>query len=482
MRQTRRIILWGAPALLGILAILSIVGAFLGAQRAQKFFSSTPLAVFWCVLAASLVVSLFMFKRLRRSPELLVLHVGPLLVLLGGMYGSEAAHKLRSSLSWFDKVESGYMVIHEGNSSSRLLGQDLSEEVGTLPFRLKLRDFKIEHYPPEEERWQLVVLLPPTNEEGDDKTAAGQGGEQHTHAEPFQKMLEWELGQATEIPHTNARVEVLDYLPHARPVFGEHEKAQLTVVTEGGVKKSVAAEVGQELSLEEPQVALRVVKVFSNLQVVGAGEDREVVDMPGEGVNPAVKLEVERPDGETRHVHIMPRFPIHGQILQGITVDYEEPEALRAESDPDSAVPAMKVRVNRGDDELTRWLIVEENADHVGISLSPLWPDQKEGTVARQLFLARPASMPKDYKSELVVMEEGQAVAEKTIEVNDPLHYGGFHFYQSSYDKQNQRYTILMVKSDSGLWVVYAGFFLLVLGTFWWCWAEPVKSFIEQRK
>ena len=41
--------------------------------------------------------------------------------------------------------------------------------------------------------------------------------------------------------------------------------------------------------------------------------------------------------------------------------------------------------------------------------------------------------MPKDYKSWLVVVEDGKDVLKKVIEVNDPLIYKGIFFYQSSY-------------------------------------------------
>ena len=40
---------------------------------------------------------------------------------------------------------------------------------------------------------------------------------------------------------------------------------------------------------------------------------------------------------------------------------------------------------------------------------------------------------PKDYFSDLVVLENGQEVVKKRIEVNDPLTYNGITFYQSSY-------------------------------------------------
>lgn len=44
-----------------------------------------------------------------------------------------------------------------------------------------------------------------------------------------------------------------------------------------------------------------------------------------------------------------------------------------------------------------------------------------------------PDRRPKDYFSELVVVEDGQEVMRKTIEVNHPLTYKGITFYQSSF-------------------------------------------------
>jgi len=41
---------------------------------------------------------------------------------------------------------------------------------------------------------------------------------------------------------------------------------------------------------------------------------------------------------------------------------------------------------------------------------------------------------PKEFLSDLVVIKNGQEVLKKSIEVNDPLHYGGLTFYQSSYE------------------------------------------------
>lgn len=44
-----------------------------------------------------------------------------------------------------------------------------------------------------------------------------------------------------------------------------------------------------------------------------------------------------------------------------------------------------------------------------------------------------PSGMPKEYRSHLVIIEDGQPVFEKDIIVNDPLRYSGVSIYQSSY-------------------------------------------------
>ncbi len=49
---------------------------------------------------------------------------------------------------------------------------------------------------------------------------------------------------------------------------------------------------------------------------------------------------------------------------------------------------------------------------------------------------------PKDYRSELVVIEDGREVLKKSIEVNDPLIYKGITFYQSSFQPLEGSYAV----------------------------------------
>jgi hypothetical protein len=79
------------------------------------------------------------------------------------------------------------------------------------------------------------------------------------------------------------------------------------------------------------------------------------------------------------------------------------------------------------------------------------------------------------------VLKDGKVVLRKVIEVNHPLHYGGYHFYQHSYDQQGGRYTVLSISSDSGLEVAWAGFILLGGGAFWQMWVRPAVRALRRQ-
>ena len=57
---------------------------------------------------------------------------------------------------------------------------------------------------------------------------------------------------------------------------------------------------------------------------------------------------------------------------------------------------------------------------------------------------------PKEYWSDLVVLQDGNEILSKTIEVNNPLQYGGFTFYQSSFQAYENQYYIVIKNISSG--------------------------------
>ena len=87
----------------------------------------------------------------------------------------------------------------------------------------------------------------------------------------------------------------------------------------------------------------------------------------------------------------------------------------------------------------------------------------------------------KDYVSRLVIHQNGKEVATKDIEVNHPLSYGGYRFYQSDYDHGDLSYTFITVKSNAGWPLAFAGMILLMAGTFVQFWIIPVVQAVRGR-
>jgi hypothetical protein len=331
MQKYRRIILWVGLVLIVILIVLSIYGAFIGPERAEQFFNRHPLAVYWMALAMLLIIGIAAFRRLVRVPGLLLIHAGCVLILAGGMWGSQAGHNLQKKLFGTDKIHSGRMAIYEGTSDN-LVVLDGSGEQKELPFSLKLKDFRIEYYKP----------------------------------------------------------------------------AYLRIQTRQGRQWKIPVEAGKEFPLGEEAGTIKIIKAYENFKI-GMEEGKSVpFDDPSPGTNPTLEVQITEPGGQTSTQYVFELFPGH----------------------------------SHGQDK----------------------------------FLLSYHRVIRDYISELQIVKDGKVVAEKDIEVNHPLHFGGYHFYQSSYDDKAFQYTVLQVVSDTGLYVVYAGYWMLCIGVIWHLWLRHIFS------
>ena len=70
----------------------------------------------------------------------------------------------------------------------------------------------------------------------------------------------------------------------------------------------------------------------------------------------------------------------------------------------------------------------------------------------------------KAFKSTVEVIEKGVVVCTRTIAVNSPLSWGGYTFYQTSYNPDDLAWSALQVVRDPGIPIVYAGFVLMMTG------------------
>jgi hypothetical protein len=330
--------MWAGLALIILLIFLSIYGAFLGAERAERFFNRVPLAVFWTALGLALIIAPAAFRRLAGAPGLLLMHVGCILVIAGAMWGSRAGHALQRRFFGIDKIRTGRMAIYEGDSENHVVLED-GRTVRELPFSIRLKDFRIEYYKP-----------------------------QH-----------------------------------------------LQIRTSQGQSRKVPVEIGAEFSLGPGLGTAKIVRAFENFKISTEGDKPFPYDDPRPGFNPALEVQVTKPEREvvTRYAFDPERFPGH------------------------------------------------------------IYPEDE--------FLLSYHRVISDYISELQIIRDNKVVTEKDIEVNHPLGFGGYDFYQQDYDHQAGQYTLLSVSSDTGLLLVFAGYWMLCVGVFWHLWLRHIFTGIRSK-
>ena len=480
MKTLRQAILGSVLAAILLLIVLSAIGARLGAEDAKALFNAWPMVVFWVLAVGLLVAGFAAFRRLRRllaAPAGLLMHLGVLLILAGAMWGSIKAHEFREHWFGIKKVPAGYMPIMKGEAQDHLFAADLQAPLGQLPFSLYLRDFWLEHYPSDQQTWGLAVVAATLDEQGNPVQQ--------------QEQFAWQVGEEMEVPFTKVGLKVLRYLAHARPAYPPDARPQLVILDAADKKLAdLPPEAGAEVALKDPAATVRIVKVFRNLKVMGAGPERRVIDMPGGGQNPALQAQVSRPDAALWEGYVLPQFSTPVSAEPGtplLTLRYALPHPTGAEEDPASDSPAMQVELACEDRRQVEWLMPAQGEDLVRLSLAPLAGGGTPGhgrmgaMMGPELFLLKPVGPVSAYKSDVEVHQDDRKVASQVIEVNNPLYWGGYHFYQHSYDSRNESCTILSASSDSGLAAVYLGMALLALGAFGRFWAGPCHAFFSPR-
>jgi hypothetical protein len=470
VNKLRKITLWAVLAAIGALIVLSAVGALVGVEEARGIFNSWPLIAFWVACLLLLATGFAAFRRLIVAPAGMAMHLGAILIIAGAMWGSEKAHELRKA--WLDdpKVQSGTMPIMEGQGEKNIY-DSRHEVLATLPFTVFLKDFSIDYYPPKEKQWLLINVAPTMDAQG-----------QMTRC---QERIEWKPDQEFQVPHTNIRAKVLQYLEHARPTFTEGAKPHMAVTDAAGkMLADLPPEAGAEVTLKEPPVTVRIVKAFQNLKIVGAGAERQVIDDVGHGENPGLQVRVNGKEGTIWEGYVLPQMP--GRVMPAseaspLLLQYSMPEPTGAAEDPSSQAPAMELQLTLDGRTQREWILPEWG----GLSLAFLTAGSAEAhgmsrMTAPELYLTQPQGAIQAYKSDVTIFENESHAAHAVIEVNHPLHWGGYSFYQSSYDAERGAYTVLSVVSDSGLAAVYLGMAILSIGAFWRFWGEAAWKWLTR--
>ena len=160
-----------------------------------------------------------------------------------------------------------------------------------------------------------------------------------------------------------------------------------------------------------------------------------------------VELDKELMVGETGYSVRVLRY------VPDFVMDIETKEVVTRSSRPNN--PAMQIEVKGPDNEVnTSWVFAAfpEMGHHLGaeahLDFRYQWKPRK----------------PKDYTSRVTVIQGGKEVKSQDIRVNFPLKFGGYAFFQSSYDADQLSWSEFQVVKDPGVPIVYFGFILLVLG------------------
>ncbi len=136
--------------------------------------------------------------------------------------------------------------------------------------------------------------------------------------------------------------------------------------------------------------------------------------------------------------------------------------------------PAIEVEVTSPAGRGRQWVF----AKFPGINMGNKVSENLKLTYVRQALSANIT----DFKSKLAIIDGGQIVKTKTIEVNDPLQYKGYTFYQSDYDPHDLTWTGIQVVKDPGVPVVYTGFCVFIAGLIFVFYGKPLIKRLEGKK
>ena len=89
-----------------------------------------------------------------------------------------------------------------------------------------------------------------------------------------------------------------------------------------------------------------------------------------------------------------------------------------------------------------------------------------------RLIYENQAGRIKQFESRIAISENGALKFEKPISVNSPAYYRGYRLYQAGYDEQNPRFSSIQISLDRSVWIIYAGFALLMAGLTLAFWKE----------
>ncbi|MEK7711343.1 MAG: cytochrome c biogenesis protein ResB [Planctomycetota bacterium] len=307
----------------------------------------------------------------------------------------------------------------------------------------------------------------------------------------FELPVESCMNRPVPIGQTDYQVRVLDYFPHA-------------TVGEGGITSASSKPVNPAVRVEitgpngtQTQLAFARFPDFSSTHGGGGADDVKVTFVAsGASSAPSVPLEVlATPDGK-----MSARFTPAGgsatthSLRMGEPVDTPWPgmrftvlrrfdnarvaETLEIPKELNKTrAPAVLLTVNRSgaSDEVWVRKTQPRTLTLAGTRYELAYADRTIplgfGVTLNKFTLGYypGGRRPRSFESQITITDaaSGQSV-NRLISMNHPTSYGGFTFYQSSYQMTGERaMSVLSVSRDPGQPVVFAGYIGLLAGMLW---------------
>ncbi|MEI6166024.1 MAG: cytochrome c biogenesis protein ResB [bacterium] len=194
-------------------------------------------------------------------------------------------------------------------------------------------------------------------------------------------------------------------------------------------------------------------------KTLGAATDQLLVQWADKNIETKfpVELNVEHAVGAD------PAFRITVlKVVPDFIVDGETGEVKSRSDVPNN--PALQVMVTGSGVTNTQWVFAHfpDFGSHGGAGTAMPLKFQYESAPSPGMGMR--GGDIKAFKSTIEVIENGVVVSTRTIAVNSPFSWGGFSFYQTSYNPEDLTWSALQVVRDPGIPVVYAGFILMMAG------------------
>lgn len=372
------------------------------------------------MMSLSLFLVLFKRKFYSQLSQLgfLFSHLGIIVILIGALIGTIGGGK------WFIPMRIGESYTKAFASDDTLLD---------LGFALKLDDSRVEFY---DDGRKIYAY-------------------RHDSDRPVKVVnLRKEHGEIA-IPGTKVRLNVIES-DKRRELPMRHE-----LHLPGGA--DLAVEVGKTYPLPGGwQATILQFMPHFNYDM----ETKSAKNISGDPVNPALQVRIFRGETEKKQWLFanMPDYGHQQNHQHGADGTGDDPGKLVYHFHPPSAA-SVELEIVSPEGTKREFLAESDSEEHS----NPLFLDN--GKV--MLILTNEPDI-KDYWSDLSVWENGHQVLKKTIEVNDPLEYKGYMFYQSRWEATRRGVNSgIQVVKDPGLVVVYAGCAMICIGVAFIFYVRP---------